>query len=356
MAAMPPPRPTPGVRRVTLSQIAAELGLPKMTVSLALRNVPGRVSEATRLKVQAVADRLGYRPDMMAQAMSSGRSHNIGVVVRPLGDFEGRILDGIHGGLYPEGWLPVLHYQPVGMGIHSTTTEAEVEIIHRLLDRRVDGLILVPADAYVPNAHFNAIWDRNIPLVTVDHLVPGIKADFVGTDDGEGGRQAALHLLQLGHRKIAQLIGLPRYATYVERRSGFEATLMAAGVTPVNGAVDEATADSAAGLIRALLTAKPRPTALFIPADTYAPQVYGICAELGLRIPQDVSVIGYADLALAKDLSPGLTTLAQNPYAIGVQAARQVLARCRGTADSGMVQIRLTPNLVIRGSTSICTG
>jgi DNA-binding LacI/PurR family transcriptional regulator len=118
--------------------------------------------------------------------------------------------------------------------------------------------------------------------------------------------------------------------------------------------LDEVTADRPSEVIRALLAAEPRPTALFIPADTYAPHVYAVCAELGLRIPEDISVIGYADLALARDLKPGLTTLAQDPYAIGVQAARQVLARCRGTAEPGMVHIRLMPNLVVRGSTGPC--
>lgn len=336
--------------RVTLKQIAAEVGLPIMTVSRALRNLPGKVSAETRQKVLAVAERLRYRPNLLVRAMQTGRSHNIGVVVPPVGDFWSRLVCGIHDELAIAGWLPILHWQRSGWGAKGTKEE-ELQVIHHLLDRRVDGVILFPSDVWVSDLHFDEVWKRNIPLVTVDHFMPRTRADFVGTDDEAGSRLAAEHLLALGHRHVAQLAGNRRFTTYADRAQSFEKTIAAAGSRCITMEVADDDAAGAMGAARRLLEAKQRPTAVFCANDYFAQHVYAACAGLGLRIPEDVAIVGFADVDFARRLTPPLTTVRQDPYGIGQDAARAVLRRCNGEAGDPC-RIRRMPELIVRASTA----
>jgi LacI family transcriptional regulator len=338
--------------RVSLKQIAEATGCSLMTVSRALRGRPDIAAE-TREQILSVASKLGYRPNLLVRGLQTGRSGNIALLVSPEGDFGSGIVRGAHDELVRQQYLPILHWKWAQAG--ETTEAAELGVIHRVLDRRVEGIIFFPQDDSVPDLYFREVWQRGVPLLTVDRRLARTKADFVGTDDLAGARMAAEHLLALGHRHVAHLAGHAKYGTHADRRTGFEAAI--AKGRGCCRTVEVPGADAVGPLTEKLLLSDPRPTAIFLTADFQAPAVYQTAAKLGLRIPDDLSVVGFADLAFAKYLAPPLTTVRQDPYGIGREAARVIVERCSRTLkDKEPVQLRLMPELIVRDSTAKVRG
>lgn len=339
--AFPKPR-----RTSTVKQIAEELGVSMMTVSRAL-NGRGRISDETRDRVLAVAERLKYRPNRLVHAIQRGRSRSIGVMVPIATSFSTGIVRGIHDALADHHYLPILHFH--GEGPQAQRDEAELEYLHRLLDHRVDGIVFWPSDETVPQMYLHEVWERGVPLVAVDRQLPHTNADFSGTDDEAGGRIAATYLLALGHRRLAHIAGEHWVSTYADRRRGFEAAIAA-----VAGAacVVEECADCQCGEIAArLLEASDRPTALFLASDRMAPHVYAAAESLGLVVGRDVSVVGFADLIETAWLRPRLTTVRQDAEHIGREAARLLFDRIEGRADGAAPRsVRVLPALVERES------
>jgi LacI family transcriptional regulator len=334
-----------------LSRIAKATGLSLMTVSRAINGRPG-VSAATRSRVLVAASKLKYRPNALGRALRSGRSDTVGVIARPTTYFNSQVIIGIHDRLAEAGVVPILHFCPGG----GETADAELAIIHRLVDLRVDGLIFWPAPMtgsadHVSDAYFREVWERGLPLVAVNRHMPNTHADFSGTDDLTGGHLAADHLLALGHRRIAHLGG-PTIVTYADRRRGFEQAL--AGRSDVEFTFVQTTVDEAHDAALALLRrpAASRPTAIFAASDYFATGVYDAAATLGLRIGTDVSVVGFADVDLAAVLRPRLTTIRQDAVTIGRNAADLLLARRDDpAADPTPRSIRVVPTPVVREST-----
>lgn len=334
-------------QRVGLSAIAQRLGVSMMTVSAALNGKPG-VSEATRQRIQTVADELRYRPNKLVLAIRSGRSGVIGVMISPSSDFAGAVVRGIHDELVANGSLPLLHFH--GGGPVAEPDTDELAYIHRLLDQRVDGIILWPSDESVPDLYLREVWERGIPLVCVDRQLSFTHADFVGTDDEIGGRLAAEHLLGLGHRRLVHLGGQRIVGTYEGRREGFErAVAQCRGGQCVTV---EAHLDDLATAAREVLAHKP--TAVFAASDVMVPPLYEAARAAGLSLPRDLSIVGFADLAIASVMWPPLTTLRQDAMEMGRQAARAMLRRLDGSVPIGdqPVSLRLPPKLIIRGSTT----
>jgi len=338
--------------RVSLKQIAESTGCSLMTVSRALRGRPD-IANGTRQRILKVAEKLGYRPNLLVRGLQTGRSGNIALLISPAGGFGSSIVRGAHDELVKQQYLPLLHWQWARGGKETET--AERGMLHRVLDRRVEGIIFFPQDDSVPDLYFREVWQRGVPLVTVDRRLPRTHADFVGTDDEAGARMAAEHLLSLGHRQVAHLADNRKHGTFAARRTGFEAAI--AKGKGLCRSMEARVPDKAAEAVLKLLRASPRPTALFLAADYHAHEVYRAAAELRLRIPEDLSVVGFADLEFAPYLAPPLTTVRQDPYGIGREAARIVVERCSGQhTGKEPVQIRLKPELIVRDSTARAPG
>lgn len=329
----------------SLQAIAEAAGVSAMTVSRVL-NGQGNVSARTRTRVEAAAKRLKYRPNKLVKAMLAGRSGTVGVMISPLKSFQSRMLHGAHDALLERGCLPLLHFHDVGPGAYRDA--AEIDYIHRLLDQRVDGLIFWPSDESVPNTYLKEVWERGVPLVAVDRHLPQTNADFSGTDDRGGGRIAAEHLLGLGHRRLAHVGGESGVSTYEDRRRGFEEAAAECRVAVT--AVECRECDSYGDAMRLLGSAK-RPTAIFAASDLMAPGIYRAAADCGLTVGRDLAVVGFADLSEVQSLVPGLTTLRQDPYRIGLQSVRLLMDRIDGVASAASPKsVRLVPELVVRGS------
>jgi len=330
----------------TLREIADETGLAIGTVSRILRGKQ-RVADETRKRVFDVAERFKYRPNMLIRGIQTGRTQTIGVDMRVGVDgFRSRILAGITDELLKVDYVPVLVCGgPDGRPY-------QIQRIHSLVDRRVDGMILFPDVDTQPDEYLGEVWERGLPLTTVDREMPVTHADFVGTDDVEGARLVAEHLLGLGHRRLAHLAAPEGVTTARDRRGGFEEAVGKVVAATVK-TVDESTWLTDPVTARELLMAADRPTAVFCDNDEMAVGVYQVAQEIALLIPEDISVVGYADLPLNAGMHPSLTTVRQNPYAIGQRAAQQVLARLDGTcASEEPIRVRLKPELVVRESTA----
>jgi LacI family transcriptional regulator len=332
-------------RRVSQQDIAREANVSRVTVSLVLSG-KDQTSPETRRRVLEAAERLRYRPNLLVQGMQTGRSGTIGVIIPASMQFQGTIAQGIHDEIVAHDFVPIQLWAQTTPAGKAT----ELEQIHRLVDRRVDGIIIWPADASVPDVHFHEIWERNIPLLTVDRETT-THADHVGTDEELGGQLVANHLLELGHRRVAHLTYPNRPGSMSRRRESFIRAMEEGGgdVRLVEAERDELRAAAQ----RMLENPSDRPTAVFAGTDPMASRVYGVAAELGLRVPEDLSIVGYADFEFARDLVPPLTTVRQDPYKIGRLAGRILLDRILERAETNQPQrVHLKPELVIRKSTA----
>src|SRR5256885_14209639 len=210
-------------RRISQRDIAREANVSRVTVSLVLAG-KDQTSEETRRRVLEAARRLRYRPNLLVQGMQTGRSRTIGLVMPVSMHFHGQIARGVHDELVQADYVPIQLW--VEAAPDSKVTE--LQQIHRLVDRRVDGMIIWPADVSVPDVHFQEIWERVIPLVTVDRETT-THADHVGTDEELGGRLVAEHLLSLGHRRLAHLTYAGRRGSMTRRRAAFVRAIEEAG-------------------------------------------------------------------------------------------------------------------------------
>src|SRR5207247_1077185 len=177
------------------------------------------------------AEQLKYRPNLLVHGMQTGKSKMIGVMAPPFDYYWSEVLYGIHDVLAAADHVPIIlwtAHEGFGPRPENGTHVTELDQIHRLLDRRVDGVILWPPFASLFQDHVHEFSSRDLPVVTIDHaLPPEFKADSVGSDEAAGGRMVAEHLLSLGHRRIGHLAG-PAIATWaVARRAAFESALTA---------------------------------------------------------------------------------------------------------------------------------
>ena len=338
---------------VSLKEIAKETSLSIATVSRVLRK-QGEISVATRRRVLEAANRMRYRPNMLVQGIQTGRTKTVGVVVPPYDSHWTNVLYGIHDELaacnhvYINAWCQ--HLQEEG-----SYGPLLLEQLHRLIDRRVDGIILWAHLAPLYSEHVEELEVRNLPVVTIDHELPF--ADSVTSDEELGARLVASHLLGLGHRHIAHLAWENSYRWAHLRRECFERAVVRSGGLPCL-TVEACSYEDVPAATKQLLSAHPRPTAIFACSDRVAELVYETAGSMGLRIPEDLSVVGFADLEFASYLRPGLTTVRQNGRLIGETAARLLVDRSGGEMKGAAPEhVRVKCEFVERGSTaSPCGG
>jgi len=344
-------------RQISQKVVAVEAGVSQATVSLVLagRDVG---SDQTRKQVLEAAKRLRYRPNLLVQGIQTGKTRMIGVMAPPYDFFWSEVLYGIHDVLTNADHVSInlwaAHRGP-GPRQRNSPSGDELEQIHRLIDRRVDGVILWPAFASMFMAHIHEFSSRNLPVVTIDHELPAeFRADSVFSEDARGGRAVAAHLLALGHRNVGHLAGAAAATWAVRRRSAFEGAIAECpGATCFTVEADHGDDTTLAiKQARELLAMPDRPTAIFAASDLYAKQVYHAAAEQKIRIPQDLSLVGYSDDDFAAELFPPLTTVRQPAYDMGCKAAELVLARTKEVVRREPQNLKLPVELVVRGSTA----
>jgi LacI family transcriptional regulator len=333
---------------VTLQDVARAAGVHYSTVSRALDpQTAGQVNALTARRVQAVAKRMGYQKDLVASGLKRGRTNTVAVVVADLGNpFITPVLRGIANRLEAAGLMSIIG--------ETQDDSARLErILSHLLSRRVDAIILTAArigDAPV----LRRLKRQRVPVVLAVRNVPGVGLPAFTNDELRGGTLAARHLLDLGHRRLAQLRGPTDIYSIVEREEGFSKTVSAAGAVevklpPVTAVTP--TADEGSRLMRRLLDGKrPLPTAVFAHNDLMALGALEVLAERGLSCPGDISLIGYHDLPQVDRVTPPLTTIRQPQEELGRTAADTVIAML-DSPKRAPASRRLAPTLVVRKST-----
>jgi DNA-binding LacI/PurR family transcriptional regulator len=325
-----------GDRPPTIRTVAARAGVSKSLVSLVLQNSP-RVSDQKRQAVLEAMAELGYRPDPVARSLAERRTRTIGIVIDDLSNpWYVELLDGLRPVLHEHGLRPLL-----------ADGRTEPDAVQALRDLRVDGLVLVgtPTASAVDQVNGAANPIPTVVAGTREPLLPTV--DVVANDDYRGGRLATEHLLALGHRRVAHIVGEGEVGRL--RRAGYEAVMTNAGLDPVAvpGDWTEATGRQVG---YALLHYSERPTAIFAANDLSAVGVLTAADELGIRVPHDLSVVGYDNTVFAKLDRLSLTTIDGHIAEVGQLAGRTLTARLSG--DIGTAGTRLlSPALVVRSST-----
>lgn len=322
-------------RRPTLADVAARAGVSTALVSIVIRGASG-ASAATRERVLAVADELGYRPDARARLLRSGRSRLLGVVFGVQHPFHGDLIGGLYEAADAAGYELALSAV--------TPTRAESRAVGSLLQDRCEALVLLGSD--LPTARLAELAAR-MPVVSVARPVRDRMVDVVRTADDEGLRQAVEHLVRLGHRRIVHVEG-GRAPGAAERRRGFRDAMEGYGLEPlmVPGGLTE---QDGAAATRTVLDrpVERRPTALIAFNDRCATGVLDVLRGRGVAVPDELSVVGYDDSRLARLGHVDLTTVAQDSARITSETVRRAVDRLEGTPIAQR-ELVIPPRLVPR--------
>jgi LacI family transcriptional regulator len=334
------------VGRPTINDIARLAGVSKKTVSRVLNKSPF-VSVETRERIEAIIARTGYSPDPQARGLAFRRSFLVGIVFdNPNPQYVVNIQQGILDGLRGSGFELVIH--PCDR--HSRSYLAD---IRNFVERqKLFGVILTPSISedeqlarMLEQMGCSYVRIASVPLDRPDRMIVSY--------DRKGGEQAALHLTQLGHRRIGFVSGPSTFRSSHERRSGLEDGLAAAGLhlRPEFVAEGAYTFDSGASCGSALLGRAERPTAIFCANDEMAAGLLQAARRAGIQVPQELSVVGFDDFQIATQVWPTLTTIHSPIRSVGLLAAQRLFAG----ADEGKVPMAesaaLMPQLVVREST-----
>lgn len=334
------PRAGGAAARVTIADVAHESGVSVSAVSKVLRDAYG-VSDDMRARVNAAIEKLGYRPHAAARAMR-GSSYTIGVMVTSLtSPFQPEVAQGISDTLERSRYHEILT-------IAGATPALQQERIEALVDRQVDGLILIAP--WMAEPWLKDLASR-IPTVVVARHGGSTRYDSVVSDDYEGARLTVEHLVALGHRRIVHTsqpdgaLRRPHVLSHTARRDGYMEAMTAHGLEPdvIETEYSEEGGYSAA---RVALTRRRPPTAIFAGADIAAFGVLRAAEELGMKVPEDVSVTGYDNIYASTIGRISLTTVDQSGHHTGELSAQLLLERIAGR-DKAVHQV-LTPRLIER--------
>ena len=327
---------TAGTRRVTLQDVAARAGVSRALVSIVVRNAPG-ASEATRARVMAVAAELGYRPDVNARLLARRRSRLLGVTVQLGHPFHADVVTSLYDSAEEQGYELALSATGAGRD--------ERRAVDTLLGYRSEALILLAGDA--PEAALAAVG-RRVPVVVVARRVHSTAVDVVRTADDIGVGQAVAHLVALGHAAIAHVDG-GRAAGAADRRHGYRTAMRRHRLAQrvVTGGQSE---EDGARAARQLLDGAP-PTAVICYNDRCAVGLMDVLIRAGIRVPDDISVVGFDNSHLARLSHISLTTVAQDVTEMAALTVRRLVARLEGGPADLERENVLPPHLVIRGST-----
>lgn len=331
-------------RRATLSDVAHRAGVSAVTVSRALRR-PEMVSADLRLRIEQAVSDLAYIPNQLASALASARTGMVGVVVPSFtnGVF-GDYLRGIHDLLVPAGFQVLVLNSRYLQG-------AEERAIATLIGQHPEAMILTAADQTEQSRRI--LTEARIPVVQTMELTDTPIDINIGLSQPDAGYAATRHLIDLGHRVIGQ-ISVPLDARARQRLTGYRRAMREANLEPLTISIERASSfPLGAELFGRLIAREPGITAVFCGNDNLALGAMFECQRRGIRVPEDLSIIGFNDLEFSATTYPGLTTVATPRYAIGRRAAEIVLEVTRGSGDRPAERsLDLGFTLVERGSTS----
>jgi LacI family transcriptional regulator len=333
---------------VSIRDVARCAGVSVSTASRALNNKPD-VKRDVRARILAAAQELNYAANVHGRVLGGGRSRTFGLIITNSADpFFATLARGVSDAATSHGYSII---------VWNTNEAADQELhAHQLLrERRVDGALLASTEC--GDAPLCRLSDEGIPFVLLNRHLDRFPANCVQLDYRTGAHDATAHLVALGHRRIAHLTHRDDRYSVRERLAGYREALAEAGMPFAARMVIRCTGDIG-GAYRAVLDTlpglRPKPTALFTYNDLWCVGVLRALHELGWRVPEDISLMGYDDLELSNFLVPPLSTVFQDPYEIGRQGVELLMEQLRNPPDRPWTprRIVLRPELRVRASTA----
>jgi len=340
----------------TIADVARRAGVSTATVSRVLSGV-GRASPATHARVEAAARDLGFRPSDVARSLKRRSTLTFGLIVTDIENpYFPQLVKAVEDAAIGEGYAILLCNA-------DENPEREASYLDLLVERRVDGLIV--AASTIGSRQGEWLANAPLPAVLVNTAAPGSGLPTIMSDNRGGGEAAARHLLELGHRRFGYLMPPPRNLDAPDRLAGVRDALVAAGLAALAIGNGAPTVTGGEAAMTALLALAPRPTAVVAYNDLMAIGAMRAVRSGGLRVPDDVSLVGFDDVAFAAYAEPALTTLRQETAEMGRWAVATLTARIRarrgeGETDASAPAVgerRVVPvQLVIRASTGPAPG
>ncbi len=333
--------------RVSIKDIAEAAGVSHSTVSRALSDSP-LVKPETKARIRRLAQEMGYTPDAIARSLVTQRTQTIGVVVTTITDpFVAEVVQGIEDTAQQHGYSVIL-------ASSAAQPERELAAVDMLRGKRVDGIIVT--SSRVGALYLEHLERVGVPVVLINnHNVQSGRYTFsVSVDNRHGGHLATMHLIQSGHRRIAYVSGPANHSNDAERLSGYRQALEEAGipfdpalVVPGNGRLD-----GGERALHRLNELDVPPTAVFCYNDVTAIGLLSTARSLGIRVPQDLAVVGFDNIPMAAHSCPPLTTIAQPQREMGQMATTMALELMKeDDAPVRLSNVFVKGELVVRETT-----
>jgi LacI family transcriptional regulator len=309
----------------TIHDVAKKAGVAPITVSRVINN-SGYVSDKVRIKVNQAIIELGYVPNVLARSLKSKRTNTIALVFTDITNpFFNTIARGVEDSAYRAGFNVIFCNT-------DESVEQEYKYIQLVLQKQVDGILLVPVDTR--SKAIDAIQEQNTPLVVIDRKVPYDNIDSVRGDSEGGAYLITKHLIDLGHQRISMLSGPKGVSTAEDRINGYCRAMESSGLTQfIDYHYGKFAQQSGFETTRALFSQEIKPTAIFAGNNLIAIGALSSLRESGMHIPQDVSVVSFDGIPENLTVFPFLTTVDQPSYEIGKKAAELLFSRIKNEPD-----------------------
>ncbi|TVX98591.1 LacI family DNA-binding transcriptional regulator [Paenibacillus cremeus] len=330
---------------VTINDVAKLAGVSKTTVSRILNGNFKQSKEETKQKVLDAIRELDYRPNALAQGLKSMKTNVIAIVLSNLkNSFWTKVLEGV------EDTCRAMNYQ---LMICNTNEDSALEREHikGLQMRQVDGIIVNPT--VHNNPFFETLTKSGFPLILINRKLNRIKANYVVTNNVHGGKLATQHFLKLGKTKITAFVYSSKgVSSWSGRIQGYREAMLEGGIPPELQnvvEVDEEEGSSKKAVLK-LCSGDTRPEAIFSTNNMMTLEIIEGIQELGLRMPEDIAIIGYDETPWSRHLSPPLTTINQPAYEMGRLAAEGLIRLIRASRQPRPKTVTLVPDIIIRRS------
>ena len=331
--------------RVTIKDIAKELGISPSTVSRALKDHPD-ISLETKKAVNELAEKLNYTPDPIALSLKSRKSKIIGVIVPEIVHyFFSTVIHGIEDLAYKSGYNVMVCES-------NESFEREVQNVDALLSSRVEGILVSTSKNTRDIVHFKKIMDVGVPLVFFDRICKDIETDRVIVDDEEGAFQAVNHMIKTGCRRIVHLSAPGHMLISQNRKQGYIRALESNQIKMDPDLIVKCdSVEDTIDIIPRFLKQNPRPDGFFAVNDLTAAAALKIVKGGGLKVPEDVAIVGFTNGQISDLTDPSLSTVEQHGHEIGKEAAQLLIDRLQKEEEYPAITRLIETKFIVKGST-----
>ena len=319
-------------KKTSIKDIANVLGVSPSTVSRALNN-SSRISDKTRIAVQQIAKKLEYQPNQLANALRSGKSYLVGVIIpRNNSAFFSSVVENIEKVLNKEGYNIII-------ALSYESYEKECNNIDSLLFTQVDGIIASIANETIELDYYRKIKEKGIPLILFDRGGDDLEVDYVGIDDYNSSHIIVDHLVERGCKKIAHISGFSHKRIYKHRLMGYRDALQKNNLQLNESLIIESNLRIEDGrrVMKQLLELSERPDAVYAAGDFAALGALQVLLEHGVKVPQEIALVGFSNESFTSYVSPPISTINQHSEQIGKNAAEIFLERIKNPSKEGGV-------------------